>query len=128
MSILFYFDYRTIFSQLYWIMEYKGFYSHWHRIRICILPYTRLHCISPCSSVFYSRRKTFLSRILLCFTQWKTSTTSNYCLFFFFNFSDRFVLKIKQNLILYLAIILFACEISMPQTVIFILWYNVLYS
>ena len=45
------------------------FYSYWHRMRICILPYSRMHCISTYSPVFHQRKYTFISRIQLCFTQ-----------------------------------------------------------
>ena len=65
-----YFEYRTIFSQIYWIKEYTGFYSHWHRMRTCILRYSCMHCISSYSSIFHPRIKTFISGTQLCFTQW----------------------------------------------------------
>ena len=62
--------------------------------------------------------KTLTTDIKAFLSNW-VSNLSNFC------YSYSFVLKIKQNLPLYLVIILFPLEISIHQTVIFILWYIV---
>ena len=55
-------EYDAMHLQMYLIKEFTGFYSCWHKMRICTHPYCSMDGISPYSFIFQSTyRKTLFT-------------------------------------------------------------------